>query len=61
MVKPLEKESNKVKREPPKYYKLLIVFVCTLFFVFSSQVVIALSNRNPEGGRGRNVDLIVSS
>ncbi|TWH40749.1 amidohydrolase [Dulcicalothrix desertica] len=48
-----------MKREPPKYYKVLIVFVCTLFFVFSSQVVIAWSNSNPEGGRGRNVDLIV--
>ncbi len=48
-----------MKSQPPKSYKLLIFFACTLFFVFSSQIVIAWSNSNPEAQDTRNVELIV--
>ncbi|GAA6623012.1 amidohydrolase [Scytonema sp. NUACC26] len=48
-----------MKSQPPKYYKVLIFFVCTLFVVFSSQIVIAWSNSNPDSQKMRSVDLIV--
>ncbi|MEC4819607.1 MAG: amidohydrolase [Scytonema sp. PMC 1069.18] len=48
-----------MKNQPPKYYKLLIFFVCTFFFVFSSQIVIARSHRDPNIPKTGHVELIV--
>jgi 5-methylthioadenosine/S-adenosylhomocysteine deaminase len=48
-----------VKNLLSKYYKLLIFFICTLFIVFSGQIVIAWSNSNPDSQATRSADLIV--
>jgi 5-methylthioadenosine/S-adenosylhomocysteine deaminase len=48
-----------VKNLAPKYYKVLVFFLCTLLFVFSSQIVIARSNRNPNTSTTGRVELIV--
>ncbi|MFQ4142225.1 amidohydrolase [Chlorogloeopsis sp. ULAP02] len=49
-------------RQSPKYYKLLVLFVCTACFIFFSPIVIAQSNHNFHNFKNRgkqNVELIV--
>jgi len=48
-----------VKRQLSKYYKLLILVLCTTFLVFFAQIVIAQSNYNPGAQGKQNVELIV--
>ncbi len=42
-----------------KYYKLLVLFVCTTLFVFFGQIVIAQSNYNLVAQGKQRVQLIV--
>ncbi|MDM9380314.1 amidohydrolase [Chlorogloeopsis sp. ULAP01] len=49
-------------RQSPKYYKLLVLFLCTACFIFFSPIVIAQSNHNFHNFKNRgkqNVELIV--
>lgn len=48
-----------MKRQSPKYYRLLILFVCTVFIAFASQVAIAQNNYRWGNQRRQPVELIV--
>jgi 5-methylthioadenosine/S-adenosylhomocysteine deaminase len=49
-----------VKRQPPKYYRLLILFVCTVFIAFTGQVALAQYNYRWSNQDRHQVELIVS-
>ncbi|MCC5637110.1 amidohydrolase [Nostoc sp. CHAB 5844] len=48
-----------MKRQSPKYYRLLILFVCTVFIAFAGQVAIAQNNYRWGNQRRQPVELIV--
>lgn len=48
-----------MKHQPPKYYKLLVLFICTVLIAFAGQAAIAQSNYNWGFQRRRTVEMIV--
>lgn len=48
-----------MKHQPPKYYKLLALFICTVLIAFAGQAAIAQSNYNWGFQRRRTVEMIV--